>query len=148
MGRKRRHRGKEAPPESRSGGQDDNATVRLDRWLWAARFVKTRPLAVEAISGGKAHLNGQRAKPGKAVKVGDRLEITKGRLRFDITVLGLPERRGPATEARTLYEEDAESIVRRQKQSEQRRMAALSMPQTGGRPTKRDRREMDRLKWG
>src|SRR5947208_3190063 len=87
--------------------------VRLDKWLWAARLVKTRGLAAEAIAGGRVHLNGARAKPSKEVRSGDRLEITVGQVRREVLVRGVAERRGPAREAQLLYEETPESIAER-----------------------------------
>ncbi|MCG8426168.1 MAG: RNA-binding S4 domain-containing protein, partial [Chromatiales bacterium] len=89
-------------------------SLRLDKWLWAARFFKTRQLAIEAINGGKVHLNGQRTKPGKEVKVGSRLRIHKGSLEWDITVLMIPRQRRPASEAIHFYQETTESIEKRE----------------------------------
>jgi ribosome-associated heat shock protein Hsp15 len=120
--------------------------VRLDKWLWAARFFKTRQLAVEAINGGKVHLNGQRSKPGKDVRLGALLDITKGELAWSVRVLGVSERRGPAAEAQKLYEETADSIRRREEAQEQRRLLHAAAGQPGGRPNKRDRRMIHRFK--
>ena len=117
-------------------------TLRIDRWLWAARFFKTRSSAAAAVSGGKVHLNGQRTKPAKAVRAGDRLDVRRGDNRWEITVLATAERRGPATEARTLYEELPERVGRRVREREERRERRLSAGV--GRPTKRDRRMLDR----
>jgi ribosome-associated heat shock protein Hsp15 len=121
--------------------------MRLDKWLWAARFFKTRPLAAEAISGGKVHLNGQRCKPGKEVKVGNRIEISKGPYDWDIEVLVLPKQRRPASEAAEFYREDEESHAKRQALNEQIRseMAAMPRPATQ-KPNKRDRRMIHRFK--
>ncbi|RLW56494.1 MAG: RNA-binding protein S4, partial [gamma proteobacterium symbiont of Stewartia floridana] len=94
---------------------DLTAKVRLDKWLWAARFFKTRQIAAEAINGGKVHLNGQRTKPGKEVKAGSHLRIHKGSLEWDIQVSVPADRRRPATEARLFYEETPESVARREK---------------------------------
>ena len=120
--------------------------VRLDRWLWAARFFKTRGRAQEAISGGKVHLNGLRVKPSRAVRPGDRLSITRGLERFDVTVLALSERRGPAKVAATLFEESAESIERRVRSREERALQRRVAPiPPAGRPDKRARRHIIRF---
>ena len=118
-------------------------TLRIDRWLWAARFFKTRSSAAAAVSGGKVHLNGQRAKPAKAVRAGDRLDVRRGDSRWEITVLATAERRGPASEARMLYEEAAESVERRVREREARRERRLAAAVGTGRPTKRDRRRLE-----
>ena len=118
--------------------------LRIDRWLWAARFFKTRSSAAAAVSGGKIHLNGQRTKPAKAVRAGDRLDVRRGDDRWEIKVLGTAARRGPASEARTLYEEHPESIERRAREREERRERRERRLVAGsGRPTKRDRRKFD-----
>ncbi len=118
--------------------------VRLDKWLWAARFYKTRALATEAVAGGRVHVNGQAAKPAMAVRRGDRLEITAGRSRFVVDVLATSEGRGPPPEAARLYEETPESRAEREREAEMRRMAPAPAPVSGGRPTKRDRRKLTR----
>ncbi len=118
--------------------------VRLDKWLWAARFYKTRALASEAVAGGKVHLNGQAAKPAKTVRSGDRLEITAGRTRFVVDVVETAERRGPPAEAARLYEETPDSRAARERAAELRRLAPDPAPVPGGRPTKRDRRRLGR----
>jgi ribosome-associated heat shock protein Hsp15 len=118
--------------------------VRIDRWLWAARFFRTRSLAAAAVGGGRVHVNGQAAKPGKPVRVGDRLEIGAGRTRFVVDVLAVAERRGPAHEAAALYAETGESRAERERVAELRRLAATPRPDLGGRPTKRDRRRLER----
>jgi ribosome-associated heat shock protein Hsp15 len=122
--------------------------VRIDKWLWAARFFKTRGLAAEAVKGGRVHLNEQPAKPSKDVKVGDRLEITIGQTRFVVDVRTTAQRRGPATEAAKLYEETQESREARERAAEQRRLAPAPAPDLGGRPTKRDRRRFERSRRG
>ena len=119
--------------------------VRLDKWLWAARFFKTRALASEAISGGHVHLNGNRVKPARAVNVGDLLSIRKGEIEFQIEVLALSTRRGPAREAVALYEESEESKEAREVYAEQRRLMAASGPAPKKRPDKRDRRRIIRF---
>jgi ribosome-associated heat shock protein Hsp15 len=117
--------------------------VRVDRWLWAARMVKTRALAVEAIKGGRVEVNGERAKPSKEVRPGDRVEITTGPLRRCVVVIGTSVRRGPASEAALLYEETAESHAARERLAEERRLAGATGARGGARPTKRDRRRLD-----
>jgi ribosome-associated heat shock protein Hsp15 len=115
--------------------------TRLDRWLWAARFFRTRSLAQEAIAGGHVHLNGQRVKAGRAVRPGDRLEIARGEERFEIDVVALATRRGSATVARGLYEEtDASVAARTAAQQARRDLAGTRPPAT--RPDKRDRRRI------
>jgi ribosome-associated heat shock protein Hsp15 len=120
--------------------------MRLDKWLWAARFFKTRQLAIEAINGGKVHLNGQRAKPGKEIAVGARLEISKDQYSWDVTVTGLKAQRRPAAEAALLYEETPESHARRQELVAQKRLERESGIQQDGRPNKRERRLIHRFK--
>jgi ribosome-associated heat shock protein Hsp15 len=121
--------------------------VRLDKWLWAARFFKTRQLAVEAVNGGKVHLDGQRVKPGKLVRVGHRVTVHKGGLAWEIIVKGIARQRRGASEAVLLYEEDDASRMRRQDLVRERRERGLR--ELGkGRPTKRDRREIARFKHG
>jgi ribosome-associated heat shock protein Hsp15 len=117
--------------------------VRVDKWLWAARLAKTRGLASEAVKGGRVEVNGQRVKPAKEVKPGDRLVITSGPYRREVVVLELAERRVSAREATALYSETPESIAARERLQAERRLAA-PLPQPGGRPTKRDRRRMER----
>lgn len=121
-------------------------SVRLDRWLWAARFFKTRALAVKAIDGGKVHLNGSRAKRSKNVKPGDNLTIRKGIFEYDIEIRGISDRRGPATAAQELYEESAASIERRTQVKAQLKAAPAPGYEGRGRPTKKDRRMLDRMK--
>jgi len=126
---------------------DEQDRVRLDKWLWAARFFKTRRLATEAIAGGHVHLDGQRVKPSRPVRVGDRLEIRKGDVRFEIDVLALSDRRGPASEAAKLYRETPESLARREREREARRLAARA-PAPARRPDKRQRRRLRDVKGG
>ncbi|NHC60209.1 RNA-binding S4 domain-containing protein [Paenalcaligenes suwonensis] len=121
--------------------------TRLDKWLWAARFYKTRSLAVDEITKGRVLLNGQTAKPARDVQIGDEISITKQPPATVVIVQAISAVRGPATVARTLYEETPDSIAARERASEQRRLApepALSIH--AGRPTKRDRRNIERLK--
>ena len=122
------------------------SSLRLDKWLWAARFFKTRQLAVEAISGGKVQLNGQRTKPGKEVRIGSRLRIHKGSLEWDIVISAIPKQRRPASEAVHFYEENEESRERRKNLvEEQRRLKALAPRQRPVKPSKRDRRMIQRF---
>jgi ribosome-associated heat shock protein Hsp15 len=117
-------------------------TVRLDRWLWAARFYKSRSLAHGACEGGKVDVNGQAAKPSRGVRPGDRLQITLGEWRRELVVRGLAERRGPASEASQLYEDHSPPPPPRSR----RLPPPVLRPAGVGRPTKRDRRHMDRLR--
>jgi ribosome-associated heat shock protein Hsp15 len=121
--------------------------VRLDKWLWAARFYKTRSLAAQAVSGGKVRLNGARVKPARALKPGDELEIHKEGYEFQVRVLLLSERRGPAKVAQTLYRESEQSIASREQVREQHRLAALTTPRPAKKPDKKARRQLRDLKW-
>jgi len=120
----------------------DMEHVRLDKWLWAARFFKTRSLATDAVNGGKVELNGQRPKPAKEVKVGDQMRIRVGPFVHAITVRALSDRRGPAALAAQLFEESADSIAARARLREQHRLAPSVQYDEGGRPTKKDRRAL------
>jgi ribosome-associated heat shock protein Hsp15 len=120
--------------------------MRLDKWLWAARFFKTRQLAIDAINGGKVHVNGQRAKPGKEIAVGTKLSISKDRYSWDIIVAALSTQRRPAPEAALLYEETPESLARRQAEVARRRAEQDLGRQPEGRPNKRERRLIHRFK--
>lgn len=121
------------------------AAMRLDKWLWAARFYKTRALAVEAINGGHVHLNGVRPKPARTVQCGDELVIRKSGMEFVITVLVLAEQRGPATAAQQLYQETEVSRARREALAEERRLAAAAGVLPARRPDKRGRRQIIRF---
>ena len=126
---------------------DAAPAIRLDVWLWAARFFKTRALAVEAIGGGKIEVNGERVKPAKVVQRGDTVRVRLGPYEHIVTVLGVSERRGPAAVAALLYEETSASVAARHKLGEQLRMApAAFVYEDKGRPTKRDRRDLDRFR--
>ena len=117
--------------------------VRIDKWLWAARFFKTRSLATEAVDGGKVEINGERAKPSKAIKPGDEVRLRLGPYEHVLIVKALGERRGPASVAQSLYEETAASKEAREKLSAQLRMApAAFVYEEKGRPTKKDRRDL------
>lgn len=120
-----------------------NHSQRLDKWLWAARFFKTRQLAVDAVNGGKVQVDGQRCKPSRALRPGARLHIQKGEMAWDIEVRGLSKQRRPAVEAAELYVEDEASRLQRQARARAAREQAHLQPRLRGRPTKRDRRQLD-----
>ncbi len=115
--------------------------VRLDKWLWAARFFRKRALATEAIQGGHVHVEGQRVKPARKLRVGERVHITRGQEQFEVVVRALCDRRGPASEAGLLYEETPESQARRAERAEARRLQAEQV-RPARRPDKRDRRRL------
>lgn len=125
---------------------DGREKVRLDKWLWAARFYKTRGLAVDAIDSGKIEVNGERSKRAKLVQPGDRIRIRSGPFEHIITVRGVSERRGPASEAVKLYEEDAESKKQREAMAAHVRAMNANTGYESGRPTKKDRREIERVR--
>ena len=121
--------------------------IRLDKWLWAARFYKTRALATDAIKGGKIHLNGQRFKPSHNAEVGHTIRIKKESIEQTIIIKELSGRRGPATVAQTLYEETQESLELREKRTQERKAVFAGMPQhTVRRPSKKDRRKIIQFK--
>lgn len=120
--------------------------VRIDKWLWAARFFKTRSLAATAVVGGRVHLNGERVKASKLVHPNDVLEIGKGTERWTVTVVQLADRRGSATVAQTLYREADESRTAREQQALERRFARALGSDLGTRPTKQARRRLDALR--
>lgn len=119
--------------------------VRIDKWLWAARFYKTRSLASDAVDGGKVQVDGQRVKPAKLLKSGDALSIRNGPYTWDITILMLSERRGSATEAAKLYSESDESRRIREEKIALIKSERQSNPFPGGRPTKKHRRQIIRF---
>jgi ribosome-associated heat shock protein Hsp15 len=125
---------------------DETAKGRLDKWLWAARFYKTRGLAVDAIEGGKIDVNGERSKRAKLVHVGDRIQIRMGPFEHIITVKGVSERRGPASVATQLYDEDPESIKQRALMAAHVKAMNANTGYDAGRPTKKDRRDIRRLR--
>ncbi|MDH5378742.1 MAG: S4 domain-containing protein [Gammaproteobacteria bacterium] len=122
-----------------------NAPVRIDKWLWAARFFKTRSLAIEAVNGGKVHVDGDRVKPSKKIQIGMRLEISIGLEQRTVLVRGLAERRGSASIAQSLYEETSDSIKRREEAATIRKYQRV---ESTGKPDKRGRRQIKRFKDG
>ena len=117
--------------------------LRIDKWLWCTRFFKSRSQATAAVAGGLVHINDERVKPSRLVQMNDRIRITRDELRMEIVVQGMPQRRGPAPEARSHYEETPESIAARETRRE---LARLSGPATSGRPDKHTRRAIRELK--
>jgi ribosome-associated heat shock protein Hsp15 len=124
---------------------DTKEQHRVDKWLWHARFYRTRSLATAAINGGKVRLNAERIKPGHRVRIGDLLSLSQAGIVAEYQVLGLPVRRGPAAEAQSHFLETPASAERRARLREQQRLAGLSRPRPEGRPDKRDRRRLMRL---
>ena len=120
--------------------------VRIDKWLWAARFFKTRSLATDAVLAGHVQVNGARVKPSKDVHVGDAVELRIGTVTWSLEVTGLNDKRGPASVARTLYAETPESAAAREEHALQRRLARPLGAELGERPTKQDRRRLDALR--
>jgi ribosome-associated heat shock protein Hsp15 len=138
------------PPRRPPGSDDDDGrppdgpggSLRIDKWLWCARFFKTRGLAQQAVDGGHVQVDGERVKASRQVKPGDRLQVTRERERYVIDVLSVPARRGPAAEARTHYRETPESEAAR---AHVREFNRLSGPVSTGRPDKRERRDLMRV---
>jgi ribosome-associated heat shock protein Hsp15 len=128
--------------------EDSGSVDRLDKWLWHARFYKTRSLATAAIAGGKVHLNGERVKPAHRVRAGDHVSVSLQGIVAEFAILGVPPRRGPASEAAAHYAETPASAERRVRLREQQRLAGQSRPRPEGRPDKRDRRRLMRLQRG
>jgi ribosome-associated heat shock protein Hsp15 len=120
--------------------------VRIDKWLWAARFYKTRSLATDGVLAGHVQVNGARVKPSKEVRIGDDVELRIGTVTWTVAVTGLSDKRGPAAVARTLYAETPESAKAREEQALQRRLARPLGAELGERPTKQDRRRLDALR--
>jgi ribosome-associated heat shock protein Hsp15 len=121
----------------------DAGRIRIDKWLWAARFFKTRSLASEAIDLGRVRIDGERVKPAREARIGEMLNVQIGDQRLEVVIRALSSQRGPASAARELYQETAESLARRERRSEQR--AAEPAQSIKGRPTKRDRRELGKI---
>jgi len=127
--------------------QTDSENIRLDKWLWAARFYKTRSLATEAVKGGKVHLNNQRVKPSHTTEIGYTIRIKKESIEQTIIIKQLSSKRGPASIAQTLYEETEESIELREKRNQERKAIYAGMPQYAARrPSKKDRRKIIQFK--
>ena len=124
----------------------DTTPVRIDKWLWAARLVKTRQLAVDAIRGGRVKLNGAPAKPSKDIKPGDEIEFSQGVIRITARVNGTAERRLPASEAQRLYTETDESRTEREQRIAEKKMTRPQGVDRNARPTKRDRRQFEKLR--
>jgi ribosome-associated heat shock protein Hsp15 len=121
-------------------------TVRIDKWLWAARFSKTRSAATDAVLGGRVHLNDARVKPSREVKVGDVVEVRIGQLQWTVVVRGISAKRGPASVAATLYDETVESAAAREQRAAELRLSRPLGADLGGRPTKQDRRRLESLR--
>jgi len=121
-------------------------SVRVDKWLWAARFFKTRSAATDAVAGGRVHVNGVRVKPAREVRLSDTVEVTVGDMRWTVVVRGVADRRGSATVAATLYEETDESRTDRERRVAERRLARPPGADLGARPTKQDRRRIEALR--
>jgi ribosome-associated heat shock protein Hsp15 len=120
--------------------------MRVDKWLWAARFYKTRSAATDAVLGGRVHINGARVKPAKDIRPGDEIELTLGVVHRVVEVLALSDKRGPATVAATLYRETPESVEARERAAAERRLARPLGADLGVRPTKLDRRRLEALR--
>lgn len=123
----------------------ESERMRIDKWLWAARFFKTRSLATQAVEGGRVRVNGERSKPAKEIRIGDRLLIHIAELEWQVTVLGLSMQRGSAPVARQLYEEASESVAARLEAVAVRKLIRDPAADLHGRPTKRDRRLIHRF---
>ncbi|MEM7401866.1 MAG: S4 domain-containing protein [Pseudomonadota bacterium] len=119
--------------------------LRIDKWLWAARFFKTRALASKAVDGGHVHVNGQRVKASRPIQVGDELAIKRSQTLSVVVVKELCEKRGPAKQAQLLYKETEESIQKRELQSQQRKLLNASMPRSKGKPSKHQRRQIRKV---
>lgn len=124
----------------------DTDRVRVDKWLWAARFFKTRSLAAAAVSGGKVQAEGERVKPSRRIRPGTALQIRRGPMLWEVVVRGLSGQRRPAPEAAMLYEETPQSVERRAREAQRRKLEASERSRRLGRPTKRERREVSRIK--
>jgi len=121
-------------------------SIRIDKWLWTSRFFKTRPLASEAVNGGKVHLNGQRVKAGRMVKTGDLLSIQKDSVLFEITITAINNTRRPAKEASLTYDESVQSRLRREQEQENKKLASAMRPAPQRRPDKREREQLRQIK--
>lgn len=126
---------------------EGNKSIRLDKWLWAARFYKTRAMAREMIDGGKVHYNGQRSKPSKLVELGATLTLRQGLDERTVVIRQLSEQRRGAPDAQLMYQETAESVQKREQQTLARKLNALTMPHPDRRPDKKERRDLIRFKY-
>ncbi|MGI8510615.1 MAG: RNA-binding S4 domain-containing protein [Gemmatimonadaceae bacterium] len=129
--------------DSKNAGAAEGESLRLDKWLWAARFYKTRAIASDAVDGGKVHLNGDRVKRSKGIRIGDVVQLRAGPFEQRVVVRAISERRGPATVAAELYEELPESVLAREAMAAQRRLESFPGSEDVGRPSKRERRQID-----
>ncbi len=125
-------------------GMDEG--LRIDKWLWTSRFFKTRPLASEAVNGGKVHLNGQRVKAGRLVKTGDTLSIQKSSVLYEVTITGINKTRRPAKEALLTYEESEKSRLKREQEQEIKKLASATRPIPQRKPGKREREQLRQFK--
>lgn len=125
--------------------QDSDEEIRIDKWLWAARFFKTRSLAAESVAGGKVEVNGGRPKPSRIIRIGDHLSVRRGVYEWTVIVKGVAKNRGPASEAQLLYEETEESVRKRQTVSARLRLERPPEFNLPGRPSKKDRRAIQRF---
>ena len=125
--------------------QDSDEEIRIDKWLWAARFFKTRSLAAESVTGGKVEVNGGRPKPSRIIRIGDHLSVRRGVYEWTVIVKGVAKNRGPASEAQLLYEETEESVRERQTVSARLRLERPPEFDLPGRPSKKDRRAIQRF---
>ena len=130
----------------KASNNPETSEIRIDKWLWAARFYKTRGLAATAVKGGKVRVNGSRSKPSRTVKPGDSLHIDRGELAFDITIEAISDRRGPAKQAVLLYSESEASIAKRHAMAESKRIERKAATDYGGRPDKKGRRNLRKLR--
>lgn len=119
-----------------------NDSLRLDRWLWFTRFYKTRTAAQAAVNGGHVRVNGERARAATSVRVGDEVRLVRQQSAYELTILAIPARRGPAKDAQACYEESPESVARRQRQLAELRRDRMQMPMTRGKPDKHTRRQL------
>jgi ribosome-associated heat shock protein Hsp15 len=124
---------------------DNDESIRIDKWLWAARFFKTRSLAADAIAGGKIEINGERSKPTRVVRLGDRLNIRRGPYEWTVVVAHVSRLRGPAAQAQSLYQETAESISKRDALAAQLKLTHPPEFESSGRPSKKNRREIGKF---
>jgi ribosome-associated heat shock protein Hsp15 len=121
-------------------------SVRVDKWLWAARFFRSRGAATDAVVGGRVHVNGARVKPSKEIRATDTVEVKVGELRWTVVVIGVTDKRGPASVAATLYEETPESLAGRERHAAERKLARPPGADLGSRPTKQARRRIDAIR--